>query len=471
MPFIVGLASKNNVLSFITGISYEKFNFLHRAAGRVALLGVAVHVLGWAEKGVAAAHGPGTEMFAAGVLAAIALFFMYITSFAIARRVMYEAFLLIHISMGIIYMVGCYFHWPDFKIWIWVSMLLWGLDRLTSLARLIVINLAWVIPFRRHKAESCTVEVVDSDVVRVTFKRPIFRWNAGQHANIIMPGVATLRYERHPFTMANEVDPKGEGKVVFLCRAQRGFTRRLINRAADQTDNTITAYLEGPYGTAHDMNHFDTVVLVAGGSGITYAMAHLCAIVKASREGTTAVSNVQLVWNVRHASCAAWITPIINETIARGTGSVRVTLDIYVTSSALADEPGTHASEKPAETPMDTPGAESPSDSVSASSTDLTVINEKKSSKGMSHKLALSAGFNSPAAELSNFHRGRSHLEGIVRTAVDTTAREAAGVAVAVCGPDSLSIDARRAVCEVNSAAAILRGQAPIEFISEVFGW
>lgn len=49
LPLIIALAGKNNVIAFLTGIPYEKLNFLHRAAGRVFLVSLWLHAAGnWA---------------------------------------------------------------------------------------------------------------------------------------------------------------------------------------------------------------------------------------------------------------------------------------------------------------------------------------------------------------------------------------------------------------------------------------
>lgn len=52
VPLIIGLAGKNNTISYLTGISYQKFNYLHRAAGRLCLLTASIHAIGWIIKGV-----------------------------------------------------------------------------------------------------------------------------------------------------------------------------------------------------------------------------------------------------------------------------------------------------------------------------------------------------------------------------------------------------------------------------------
>ncbi|TXT11226.1 hypothetical protein VHUM_01977 [Vanrija humicola] len=432
IPLVVGLASRNNVLSYLTGIGYEKLNFLHRTAARVLVLSVALHAFTWAHRGLPKDNNIHSDVFKWGVSAGACLLVVFFTSFAIVRRVAYEAFLFIHIVFVLMFLVAVYHHYEPYNYWVWPGLLLWGLDRFVGFARLVLVNKLW---FRRNS----TIELVDTDVLRVTVHRPLLRWSAGQHAFLTMPQVAGLRYEQHPFTMANV--PDGSGNAVFILRAQGGFTRRLVDKLTDDVSTSINTYVEGPYGISHDMNHYDSVLLVAGGTGVTFALAHLLSIVKAGREGKTAVSNVRLVWNIREARHARWIAPLLNDALGAGAGGVRVALDFYITRSEASGEPeakGHTADRDPAPDAPDTPATASPSGS--------------------------SAGVHED-------ENGRSHLEHIVHEDVGASAVDAAGVHVAVCGPTSLALDTRRAVCKVNSSAAVLRGQNPVTFYSETFGW
>jgi hypothetical protein len=52
IPLIIGLAGKNNTISYLTGISYQRLNYLHRASGRVCLLTSWLHTIGWIQIGV-----------------------------------------------------------------------------------------------------------------------------------------------------------------------------------------------------------------------------------------------------------------------------------------------------------------------------------------------------------------------------------------------------------------------------------
>ncbi|KAJ3765256.1 hypothetical protein FB446DRAFT_625068, partial [Lentinula raphanica] len=47
LPFVYAFGTKNNVLGMFLGIGYEKINFMHRHAGRIVLIAVNVHGLGY----------------------------------------------------------------------------------------------------------------------------------------------------------------------------------------------------------------------------------------------------------------------------------------------------------------------------------------------------------------------------------------------------------------------------------------
>lgn len=134
-------------------------------------------------------------------------------------------------------------------------------------------------------------ELVSEHFVRLTLKRPShFHWGPGQTAYIITPGLTTLPFEAHPFTIASydssrdsklsatasstsgdkavtEKEIREEAgtywkEVVFLVNVRGGFTRRLADVAAK--NGTIKTYLDGPYGPSPDLSRFDTSILIAG---------------------------------------------------------------------------------------------------------------------------------------------------------------------------------------------------------------
>jgi len=47
IPFVIALATKNNILGYLLGFTYEKLNFLHRFIGRLVVIAANVHSLGY----------------------------------------------------------------------------------------------------------------------------------------------------------------------------------------------------------------------------------------------------------------------------------------------------------------------------------------------------------------------------------------------------------------------------------------
>lgn len=153
--------------------------------------------------------------------------------------------------------------------YVWPSFLVWGLDRVLRLARILFANRPW-----RARASSATLERVSADCVRVTLARPL-RWRPGQSAFLIMPAVSRLPFESHPFTIAGidadmaELDAPAQAdaarKLVFIIRAREGFTQRLMQYAESAApDARFSAYVDGPYGSPPDLGSYSTVVLIAG---------------------------------------------------------------------------------------------------------------------------------------------------------------------------------------------------------------
>jgi len=545
MTFIVGLAGRNNVLSALTGVSYEKLSYLHRAAGRTCVLTTALHIVGWLIKGLGK-HGPWSWRFNTALPAAIGLGAMYLTSFQRVRNAMWELFLVVHISMGVMFIVATYFHTPEYRQWVWPAFVLWGLDRFVGLVRLVVLNKWWsCLSFRKRNAYSAIpsedvdsynyarraesggsepfddmtakVELVSPEVMRITVHQPTLKWSAGSHMYISMPDVSHLWTEQHPFTIANV--PQCGGDVLFIVRAHGGFTHRLLERVAATPDTEngnaqecrFRTHIEGPYGTPPRLDHYDSVLLVAGGTGVAYTLAHLLELVHAGNEGRSAVSAIRFVWNVRDISIVRAIAPELNAALER-CADANVHIDIHVTRSAASDEPGpdlpwtqvrglgstmltdpnpdgcasgpatpTTLSRSPSGTTLPGLRQEREQDrrrdwAAASSLSRVSALRGRPGTGGEklplpASKLAAFAGLDKHVARVTTFHVGRSHLQQILRQTLADSKAEAGGVAMAVCGPPALALDARAAVCRVNTAANVREGQNSVTFYSGNFGF
>lgn len=124
-----------------------------------------------------------------------------------------------------------------------------------------------------------TTELLSDHFVRLRMRRPPhFSWSPGQTAYLILPGVSTLPFEAHPFTIASvhsslltegEISEKALGdstpywsELVFLINIREGFTKRLRNAALK--NELVKVFVDGPYGPSPDLRKYNTSVLVAG---------------------------------------------------------------------------------------------------------------------------------------------------------------------------------------------------------------
>lgn len=63
--------------------------------------------------------------------------------------------------------------------------------------------------------------------------------------------------------------------MLFVCRTRDGMTSILAKHLSESPDGTkeILMSVEGPYGHSMDVEQFNEVLLVAGGSGISHCMS------------------------------------------------------------------------------------------------------------------------------------------------------------------------------------------------------
>ncbi|KAJ2974185.1 hypothetical protein NUW54_g11930 [Trametes sanguinea] len=114
IPIVVALGTKNNVVGMMIGFGYERLNYLHRFAGRLLVLAVNVHAIGyfysWCIAGTFASHFAKTDIKWAFV-ALIAVDILALLSTDMFRQKFYNAiFIPSHVISVIILLVAVCFH-------------------------------------------------------------------------------------------------------------------------------------------------------------------------------------------------------------------------------------------------------------------------------------------------------------------------------------------------------------------------
>ncbi|KAI9050036.1 hypothetical protein LZ554_006181 [Drepanopeziza brunnea f. sp. 'monogermtubi'] len=336
VPLVI-MAGRNNILINWLNMSFDTFNLLHRWFGRIVALEALAHTIAWM---LAAATRPAgwagvrttlatSAKHTYGLIATIAMLAICVQASSVFRHAFYETFKYLHISLAILSIVGLWYHLKLATAYqlelVYGVVALWAADRAIRLITLF---------YRNGGGSRALVEALPGNAVRVTvnMRRP-WTFKAGQHAYLYMPSIGLMT--SHPFSVAwsEEDEQLGEEKLAmnrqdilamkktsmsFVIRERTGFTRKLCQKAEKAPDQKfyITTFAEGPYGGKHMMASYGTVMLFAGGVGITHQVPHVRNLVAGYGNGSVAARKIVLVWIIQAPEHLEWIRPWMTAILA-----------------------------------------------------------------------------------------------------------------------------------------------------------
>ncbi|KAG8948220.1 hypothetical protein FRC03_000793, partial [Tulasnella sp. 419] len=331
LPFVLLLASKNNILGALLGVGYERLNYIHRWVGKAIFFASLFHIVGylviWTQKGTLSTsvtkHISVTGWVAFGGLCILAL-----GSIGTIRRRMYEVFWITHWIGYVILIVGVTYHVETTIFWTIASGFILGIDHVV---RIIKSNYTVAKLTALPKMNCTKIEIPE-------LKRG---WRAGQHVRIKLIttklGFLSMFSAPHPFTIASvgEIDTakreNGEGVVLYAqSTSKTSWTGRLLTlakgmnaEAADEkglgNGSEIRVLIEGPYGgMGHTVfSSFSSAFIVAGGSGITFALSAVEEIIRDVERGCANTGLVHLVWVVQDPASLGPLFPKLKSLLNR----------------------------------------------------------------------------------------------------------------------------------------------------------
>lgn len=326
-PLVFLFAGRNNILLWITNWSHGTFILLHRWVARIFGILLILHSL--FELALTVDQGEYKDeavlpYWIWGSVATIAFSIMLISS--VFRRSAYEWFLISHILLAVISLVGVWYHleylfqaqW-GYQYWLYLCFAIWGFDRVLRLGRIF-----------KNGLNTAHVRPVGDSILRVDIEG--IKWNPtpGQHAYVSFPALRKWTpWENHPFSMVPtnllKSRPKGgwpsagepatpatpytpytankemidsatplnyrqhttspTSGITFFIKRNNGLTKRLWNMI-----QPITALVEGPYRSTSTRPVLlcDRLILIGGGIGITALFPFVAAH-----------PNVKLHWSMR----------------------------------------------------------------------------------------------------------------------------------------------------------------------------
>jgi len=172
------------------------------------------------------------------------------------------------------------------------TIALFGIGFVARLFMMLVSNLLF-----RHRAQIS----LQSGLIRVTIPTNM-KWSPGMHIFIRFAHIRP--FESHPFTIASipSTEADGRNEMVFIIRPETGFTHVLAEVAAKSSpDRKSPVILDGPYGETgvNQLRAYDSVLLLAGGTGITFIVPLLVDLVSAMKLKDGPCRKVDIFWAVK----------------------------------------------------------------------------------------------------------------------------------------------------------------------------
>ncbi|WZH49526.1 ferric reductase NAD binding domain-containing protein [Fusarium acuminatum] len=285
MALCVFFGLKNTPLGPLAAVSHSQLNVLHRIVGYstvfLVLLHAAVYTIHFG------CQGRLMQLFKmediAGMGAGVA---MLILLMGIFRHKRYELFYISHIIGFLSVVLLTALHRPNWTKKMPVVMLVvfsvWMLDRLIRLIGTLS-NLA---------NNSATFYPLADGGTRVILKKPGAKAALpGSHCFLWTPKLRA--YESHPFTIVSN-DSFG---LELVMKSHEGFTKAVESFACQHPGSTLWASIDGPYGSLPDANHYDKLILVAGGSGAAFTFGFANRLMMQPEK--VALQSIEFIWAVR----------------------------------------------------------------------------------------------------------------------------------------------------------------------------
>ncbi|KAF7884470.1 uncharacterized protein EAF02_004806 [Botrytis sinoallii] len=325
------------------------------------------------------------------------------------------------------------------------------------------------------RTPTATLKVLEGGVTRVCIEsKAVKKWNPGSHVLLSIPQLGIG--QSHPATIAS-TPSSHDGKLVFLLKAHKGFTGRLLYAAENSpaSNSPWKARIDGPYGNTVDYAAFDTVLLISGSTGTTYTLPILLDIANRAQSTRLPVQRIVFVWIIKNTSWTSWIADELASAAEKlDAVGIELTIRIHVT----CDNNFTTGDSNTVANCCACDKSPSPCCCISvdadADDDEITSIDEKGTKISAQPKItsasSITSGTRSSILPCAVFHSGRPDFHPILGELLVKAEGE---TGIAVCGPLGLSSNVRTTVAKCSNDRAVHKGTGAqgIFLHAEGFGW
>jgi NAD(P)H-flavin reductase len=292
-------ATRNSVLVWLLGVPFDKTIMYHRWIGRLVLIQASIH---FAYYPISTANDFPVNQWNYGVAAWAMLLVLFLTSIGWIRRHHFNFFFNSHFIFIAYYVIGALHSPKSFVYMAYASATVYGFDRL--------VRFFWGM----FPSQTIRMEVIGG-AVRVIFKKHFAaKYSVGEYVFINFPQLSLLEW--HPYTLASGPD---ERYCEVMIKGLGDHTKALLSAA--ESNQRLWIRVDGPYGKwPYNFSRFRSILLVAGGVGVTPSMAlirHVYHINRDSNEVDPYLQDVFFVWSCKNEKEFGWYRDILEEAMAR----------------------------------------------------------------------------------------------------------------------------------------------------------
>ncbi|KAJ5580845.1 hypothetical protein N7450_007146 [Penicillium hetheringtonii] len=352
LPFILALSVKANMISAITGIPPEKLQVFHHWTSYAMFVLALIHtfpfIIFHIQKGDMVKEWKTNIVYWTGIPALLSQTYLTVMSLPSIRNRFYEFFKATHLFAALIFVVFFFLH-CDFRLSSWDYFIASG-------ALYLLLITAHIRTYLMHGLHTATLELLPSGLVRVAVPTNV-KWTPGQHVFVRFITSDLHLLTAHPFTISSvckDTDPNGrDSELIFYIKPRQGVTARLAALARQRPGCKKKIFIEGPYGgvSAHHLARFDTILVIAGGSGGGFSLAmvdealRLTSLTKQGKSFPQGHRSLQVIFATRDTAMADWYVEEIEsrlthstELLADSVYGYETSVSVHITSPPLTSQ-------------------------------------------------------------------------------------------------------------------------------------
>ncbi|OBT67744.1 hypothetical protein VE03_03545 [Pseudogymnoascus sp. 23342-1-I1] len=314
LAFVIFLSLKNTPLAILSANSYATLMPLHKAAGYTCIIASLVHAIVYL---ITLAQSNALQVMLefeqiAGMMGGIAVLLIGVLALPYIRRKRYELFYVIHVTLSAFFLIVVALHQPTFS-------------KHAIIITLFAASLSFVDRAIRFFKFSCNflgnhaaLTALPNGATRITLRKSS-KASPGSHAFVWLPAIRFA--ETHPFTLVSS------NPAEFVVQSRDGFTSALHQYAKNLPGKTLRCSLNAGYGKLPNFKTYDSILLIAGGSGASFTFA--VALDLSRNPGPNPPGSITFVWAVRDQASLSWFHEELRELLL----DPRMTVMIHITNN------------------------------------------------------------------------------------------------------------------------------------------